>query len=314
MSAQARFFLRKHRETRISALLGKGGYQVRVAIASDNAGQEVKKQLTAKLMAGGHVIFDAAPPVQEPSQTDYAEQVALSVFRRHAERGIVVTSRGVGASLAANRVPGIRAAMCNDAHSAQLCAENEGMNVVVLPLHAMKGDLAQEIAVAYLGATLAPVEVLGGLPPRRLQRVLSHIRENLCRDVSVAELAELVSMSQCYFAKLFKMSTGTTPHQYIMRQRVQHAQEVLCETQTPLAEVASAAGFQTQSYFTSVFRRQVGATPKTYRETHRAATQVPDWEEQGQEVEREATTAAFTTGRGAVSRLQVRCASPMCGG
>jgi RpiB/LacA/LacB family sugar-phosphate isomerase len=246
-------------------------------MASDNAGREAKDRLAAKLAVDGHDIVDVARQLREPSRTDCAEQVALSVLRRDAERGIVMTSRGVAASLAANRVPGIRAAMCNDAYSAQLCAENEGMNVVVLPLHAMKGDLAQKIVAAYLRAALAPVEILGGLPPRRLQRVLSHIRENLCRDVSVAELAELVSMSQCYFAKLFKMSTGTTPHQYIMRQRVQRAQQVLCETQTPLAEVASAAGFQTQSYFTSVFRRQVGTTPKIYRETHQAATQMPDW-------------------------------------
>jgi len=64
------------------------------------------------------------------------------------------------------------------------------------------------------------------------------------------------------------MSTGTTPHQYVMRQRVERAQEHLRESRTPLAEVATQVGFETQSHFTSVFRRLVGATPKHYREMH----------------------------------------------
>ena len=87
-----------------------------------------------------------------------------------------------------------------------------------------------------IGGTLAPVEVVGGLPPRRLQRVFAHIRENIARDLTVSELAQTVGMSQYYFSKLFKMSTGTTPHQYVMRQRVERAQEQLRESRTALAE------------------------------------------------------------------------------
>jgi AraC family transcriptional regulator len=113
--------------------------------------------------------------------------------------------------------------------------------------------------------------VVGGLPPRRLQRVFSHIRENINRDLSVNELAQVVGMSQYYFSKLFKMSTGTTPHQYVMRQRVERAQELLRESHTPLGEVATLVGFETQSHFTSVFRRLVGATPKHYREMHQSS-------------------------------------------
>ena len=246
---------------------------MRIAIASDDAGQVAKERLTTKLLADEHEIFDVAPQVQEQTRSDYAEQVALSVLRHDAERGLIVSSRGVGASVAANRVPGIRAALCNDAYSAHAGAKNEGMNVLVLAVHSLDGDLAQEIVSAYLSATLAPIEVIGGLPPRRLQRVFSHIRENIGRDLSVTELAQVVGMSQYYFSKLFKMSTGTTPHQYVMRQRVERAQELLRETQTPLAQAATQVGFETQSHFTSVFRRLVGATPKRYREMHQLAPQ-----------------------------------------
>ncbi len=250
--------------------------QVRITIASDDAGHDTKERLAAKLMADGHEVVDASPRVQEKIRADYAEQVALSVLRHDAERGLIVSSRGVGASVAANRVPGVRAALCNDALSAHIGAKNEGMNVLVLAVHSLEGALAEEIVDAYVSATLAPIEVVGGLPPRRLQRVFSHIRENIGRDLSVTELAQVVGMSQYYFSKLFKMSTGTTPHQYVMRQRVERAQEMLRETQTPLAEVATQVGFETQSHFTSVFRKIVGATPKHYREMHRSTEQISE--------------------------------------
>ena len=264
---------------------------MRIVIASDDAGHEAKEALASKLEADGHEMVDVAPKVQGQSRTDYAEQVALSVLRHDAERGIIVSSRAVGASVAANRVPGVRAALCSDAFSAHVGAKNEGMNVLVLALHAMNGDLTREIVDAYLGATLAPIEVVGGLPPRRLQKVFSHIRENINRDLSVNELAQVVGMSQYYFSKLFKMSTGTTPHQYVMRQRVERAQEYLRETHTPLGEVATLVGFETQSHFTSVFRRLVGATPKHYREMHQAGPQSPV-ELQQEKAEHKTATAA----------------------
>src|SRR5208337_3955908 len=101
-------------------------------------------------------------------RSDYAEQVGLAVLRNDADRGIILTSRAVGASVAASRVPGIRAALCNDAYSAQLGAQNEGMNVLVLALHSWDEEHAQRVVQAYLQAPLAPVEIVGGLTPRRL--------------------------------------------------------------------------------------------------------------------------------------------------
>jgi RpiB/LacA/LacB family sugar-phosphate isomerase len=199
-------------------------------------------------------------------RADVAEQVALAVLRRDAERGIIFTSRAVGASVDANRVPGIRAALCNDAYAAFLGAKTEGMNILVMSVHGLEPQHAEEVVDSYLNATLAPVDVVGGLPPRRLQRVLGHVRENIEKELAVSELAQVVGMSQYYFSKLFKMSTGTTPHQYVMRQRVERAQELLRESQLALVEIASRTGFETQSHFTSVFRRLVGITPKRYRE------------------------------------------------
>ena len=247
---------------------------MRIAIASDQVGHESKQRLAAKLRAGGHSVTDAPLSIASRERSDYAEQVALCVLRHDAERGIIITSRAVGASIAANRIPGIRAASCSDPHSARLGAHAEGMNVLVLPLHALEEDRAQEVVDAYLSASLAAVEPVGGLLPWRLQRVFAHIRENLAHEVSVAELARTVGMSQYYFSKLFKTSTGTTPHQYLMRQRVERAQDLLRASRTALAEVATQVGFETQSHFTSVFRHMVGITPKRYREMHQPAALV----------------------------------------
>lgn len=240
---------------------------MRIAISSDEAGNVLREQMASNLAAGGHEVIDPASSIEAQSRADYAEQVALAVLRRDAERGIIVTGRGVGASVAANRVPGVRAALCNDAFAAFSGAKSEGMNVLVLSVHSLEADRAKEIVDAYVGATLAPVEVIGGLPPRRLQRVLEHVKDNIGKDLSVSEMAEVVGMSQYYFSKLFKMSTGTTPHQYVMRQRIERAQELLRDGSSALVEIATHVGFETQSHFTSVFRRLVGITPKKFRES-----------------------------------------------
>lgn len=239
---------------------------MRIVIGADKAGSELRDRIAAKLAASGHELVDTKSTLELGAREDYAEQTALAVLRRDAERGILVTSRGVGASVAANRVPGIRAALCGDAQSAQIGAQMEGMNVLVLALHDIDFDRVMEIVQGYLSAPLAAVEVVGGLPPRSLQRVLEHVRQNLGGELSVLDMARVVNMSQYYFSKLFKLSAGTTPHQYVMRQRVEQAKQLLREGQVTLLEVANLTGFETQSHFTSVFRRLVGITPKRYRE------------------------------------------------
>lgn len=265
---------------------------MRIAIGSDEAGNELKQQLASVISAQTHEVLEPTAGLEQQGRGDYAEQVALAVLRRDADRGIILTSRGVGASVAANRVPGIRAALCSDAVSAHAGAKSEGMNVLILAVHSLDMQRAREIVEAYLSANLAPIEVVGGLPPRRLQRVLEHVKENIEKDLSVAEMAQVVGMSQYYFSKLFKLSTGTTPHQYVMRQRVERAQELLRETNTALVEVATHVGFETQSHFTSVFRRLVGITPKKFRELRAEGTGIHLASDNPDKSEKSTATAA----------------------
>lgn len=105
----------------------------------------------------------------------------------------------------------------------------------------------------------------GGLSPRKLQRVTQFIGENFSNDISLAELAQVAGMSSFHFAREFKKATGTTPHQYLIKFRVDQAKVLLADQELPLVEVGLRAGFSHQSHFTRLFRRVTGTTPHLYR-------------------------------------------------
>jgi AraC family transcriptional regulator len=100
----------------------------------------------------------------------------------------------------------------------------------------------------------------------QLQQVKDHIEEHLADDLSLAELAALVPMSEFHFARLFKASTGEAPYRYITQRRIERAKVLLSVTALSVAEIAYRVGFTNQSHFTAQFRKLVGATPKRYRE------------------------------------------------
>src|SRR5690349_22434559 len=103
---------------------------MRIAIGSDHAGFELKKNLAADLRASGHEVTDvgtdSTAPVDYP---DYAERVGLAIISNQSERGILICGSGVGASVAANKLPGIRAGLCHDVYSAHQGVEHESVSV-----------------------------------------------------------------------------------------------------------------------------------------------------------------------------------------
>ena len=144
-----------------------------VAIAADHAGFELKQVLIPFLRKHGHALTDlgtdSTAPVDYP---DYAEAVGRAVATGQAERGILICGSGVGASVAANKIRGIRAGLCHDHYSAHQGVEHDDMNVLVLGSRVIGIELAKELAVAFLGARfsgadrharrLAKVQVLEG--------------------------------------------------------------------------------------------------------------------------------------------------------
>lgn len=101
-----------------------------------------------------------------------------------------------------------------------------------------------------------------GLSRCKLQQVIDYINEHLDKDLSLTELAGLVQMSPHYFSQLFKQSTATTPHQFVISCRVERAKQLLLQGQFTIAEVAFLVGFANQSHLNRHFKRLVGVTPK----------------------------------------------------
>ncbi|MEO1391216.1 MAG: AraC family transcriptional regulator [Cyanobacteria bacterium J06634_6] len=105
----------------------------------------------------------------------------------------------------------------------------------------------------------------GGLPQRQLLQVLDYIDAHLGREITLANLANLVGMSQFHFGRLFKQSMGLSPYQYLLQQRVERAKQLLKQTDKPLVEIAFDCGFNSHSHFGRRFRQLTNITPKAYR-------------------------------------------------
>ena len=105
----------------------------------------------------------------------------------------------------------------------------------------------------------------GGLPPRVLRRIREHIDAHIEQRISVETLAKLANLSVCYFVRAFKQSVGLTPHDYLIRRRVERTMELLSGTDLSLSEIALAAGFADQSHCARRFRQHVGMSPRDYR-------------------------------------------------
>ena len=105
----------------------------------------------------------------------------------------------------------------------------------------------------------------GGLPAHRLRRVVEYVRAHLDQDISLAGMAAVAGMSPHYFSELFRQSTGHTPHQFVLAERIERAKRLLRNPKLTALDVALLVGFADASHFTKVFRRAVGTTPRRYR-------------------------------------------------
>lgn len=101
----------------------------------------------------------------------------------------------------------------------------------------------------------------------RLRRVTEYVEANLGELVNLAGLAAAAGLTRMHFAAQFRAATGLPPHEYLLRRRIERAQEMLAGDTTSLVEIALSIGFQTQSHFTSVFKRFVGQPPRAWRQS-----------------------------------------------
>jgi ribose 5-phosphate isomerase B len=132
---------------------------MKIALASDHAGFALKQQLAPLLRGEGHEVLDVGTHSEAPADyPDSAEAVGNAVAQGRAERGVLICGSGVGASVAACKLPGIRAAVCHDTYSAHQGVEHDDMNVLVPGARVVGPALALELVRAFLAARFSGEE------------------------------------------------------------------------------------------------------------------------------------------------------------
>ncbi len=132
---------------------------MKIAIGADHGGYSLKNALVTYLQELGHTMNDCGTyDTAAVDYPDYARAVATLITESKAERGILICGSGVGAGVAANKFPGIRAAVCHDTFSARQGVEDDNMNVLCLGARVVGPELAKEIVRTYLGATFSGAE------------------------------------------------------------------------------------------------------------------------------------------------------------
>lgn len=132
---------------------------MKIAIASDHAGFALKQDIVQYLSRFSHEALDLGAYNAEPSDyPDFAEAVGKSIMASTVERGILICGSGVGVCVAANKMPGIRAAICHDTYSAHQGVEHDDMNVLVLGSRIVGSALAFDLVHTFLSAKFQPFE------------------------------------------------------------------------------------------------------------------------------------------------------------
>ena len=144
---------------------------MRIAVGADHAGFPLKQPVVDHLESLGHVVVDVGAHEMDPADDypDFAAAVANSVARGAADRGVIVCGSGVGASVAANKIRGVRASVCHDSYSAHQGVEHDDMNVLCIGGRIVGDELAREILSAFVGAVFSGEE----RHVRRLNKILA---------------------------------------------------------------------------------------------------------------------------------------------
>ena len=155
-------------------------------------------------------------------------------------------------------------------HIAQLFKSevNSGGLAGKLYTESLRNLLAVHLLRNYTGAVEKPTLDDSPLDALKLNQVKDFIEERLAEDLSIADMAAVVHMSQFHFARAFKTATGQSPHRYLTQRRMEQAKVLLSVTRLSVAEVAYRVGFYNTSHFTAQFRKATGTTPKAYRDSY----------------------------------------------
>ena len=149
---------------------------MRIALGCDHAGFPLKQRVASLVQSAGHQVIDCGTDTNcAVDYPDYARKVGETIIADRADRGILLCGSGVGVSVAANKIPGIRAAICHDTYSAHQGVEHDSMNVLCIGARIVGEEVATELIQAFLKAKFANEE----RHVRRLNKLLEIERDAL---------------------------------------------------------------------------------------------------------------------------------------
>jgi ribose 5-phosphate isomerase B len=132
---------------------------MKIALACDHGGYPLKVMVKESIIAAGHSVIDlGTDSTVSVDYPDYAEKLGRAIIRGDAERGVLICGSGVGASIAANKIKGVYAAVCHDTYSAHQGVEHDKMNVLCLGARVIGNELAKELVDAFLNAKFSNEE------------------------------------------------------------------------------------------------------------------------------------------------------------
>lgn len=195
---------------------------------------------------------------------DTIECLILSINPKVVERVAAKSTNTSNIEIAPQR--GVRDAQIYHIGLALLAELEAGFLSGCLYGESLSLALAVHLIERYSTSSRLIQKPVGGLSYRKLKQVTDYINDNLAQALKLSEIATSIGMSPYHFARLFKQSTGLSPHQYVIQCRIEQAKVLLAENKLPIIEIAYRIGCSSQSNFTALFRKHVGITPKGYRE------------------------------------------------
>ena len=135
-----------------------------------------------------------------------------------------------------------------------------------LYFESLAGQFATHVILTFLSESEVATKS-NKLSKRTLARLIEFIEANLCEDLSLDALAEIVEMSPSQFGRAFKATVGQSPHSWLNKRRLDRAKILLAKTEQPIVQIALDCGFSSQSHMTTLFSRQLGTTPNKYRKS-----------------------------------------------
>jgi len=217
-----------------------------------------------RTMYAGDIIVTSAG---EPKRVRHEEEAEVVKLRLSCDYVNAVAKHALGSEPTVRLIDDFGTRDVRLAHLArQFLAELEAPGLASdLYVESLTLQLAVHLLRHYSNAGTPLRQQPGKLPRYKLQRAIDYIDNNLAADITIEGIAGAVAMSPYHFARLFKESTGDSPHQYVIRLRVERAKSLLRATDLPITEVAQRVGYANAGHFSSAFHRCIGFTPTQYR-------------------------------------------------